>query len=67
MLEHAYLVYFRSINLVSGTISLFLFSEGGASSFEVGLKMLMSMPSTKEIKNAVSKKIGGKKKGKTGH
>ncbi|XP_052225494.1 Kv channel-interacting protein 4-like isoform X1 [Dreissena polymorpha] len=34
---------------------------GGPSSFEVGLKMLMSMPSTKELKSAVSKKIRKRK------
>jgi hypothetical protein len=42
----------------------FCFAEGGSSGFEVGLKMLMSMPSTKEIKTAVSNKIGKKTKGK---
>ena len=35
--------------------------ETGPSSFEVGLKLLMSMPTTKDIGKMVSKK---KKKGK---
>ena len=37
-----------------------MISETGPSSFEVGLKMLMSMPTTKDLKKVVSRKKKGK-------